>query len=116
KANPHRFEATAPHARIAVIVLNYNTAPLALQAALSAADDLDAEKDVVLIVDNNSPDGSADVIEEALSKMDRACVRLVRSPVNGGFAAGNNVGVRAVSAEAYVLLNSDTIVRRGTFE
>jgi GT2 family glycosyltransferase len=40
-------------------------------------------------------------------------VRLVRSPINGGFAAGNNVGIRAVRAEAYLLLNSDTIVRPG---
>ncbi|HEY3594838.1 MAG TPA: glycosyltransferase family 2 protein, partial [Polyangiaceae bacterium] len=32
---------------------------------------------------------------------------------NGGFAAGNNVGIRAVEADAYLLLNSDTLVRPG---
>jgi GT2 family glycosyltransferase len=38
---------------------------------------------------------------------------LLRSPINGGFASGNNFGIRSIRAEAYVLLNSDTIVQPG---
>lgn len=102
-----------PTARIAVVVLNYRTPDLTLQAAASAAADVDAARDCVVVVDNCSPDDSADLIEDGLQELGQPHVRLVRSPVNGGFAAGNNVGIRAVSAEAYVLLNSDTIVRPG---
>ena len=41
--------------------------------------------------------------------------RLISSKVNSGFAAGMNIGISAVEAEAYVLLNSDTIIRPGAF-
>jgi len=111
-----RLSAQIPQVRIAVIVLNYRTPELALEAAKSAADDLDPARDVVVIVDNASPDESATIIERGIRELARDHVRLVRSPVNGGFAAGNNVGIRAIAAEAYVLLNSDTIVRPGTME
>jgi len=111
---PHqRFSHGAPTHRVVAVVLNYCTPQLALNAAESAAADLDAERDIVLIVDNKSPDGSADWLEQALSERGLPGVRLVRSEENGGFAAGNNVGIRAVSAEVYWLLNSDTIVRPG---
>ncbi len=115
-ADSLRFSADPPTYRVAVIVLNYRTPELALQAAASAGRDVDPLRDVVLIVDNMSPDGSADRIEQALPDLGMDHVRLVRSPTNGGFAAGNNVGIRAVSAEAYMLLNSDTIVGAGTVE
>ncbi len=38
---------------------------------------------------------------------------VLRSAANGGFAAGNNLGIRSVRAGAYLLLNSDTLVRPG---
>ena len=68
----------------------------------------------VVVVDNHSPDDSADVIERAIRARGwSGWARLVRSGRNGGFSAGNNVGINAIDAEAYVLLNSDTIVRPG---
>lgn len=99
--------------RIAVIVLNYCTPELAIEAARSAALDVDPTQDVVIIVDNNSPDGSAARMETALKELNLPHIRLIRSPKNGGFAAGNNVGIRSITAQAYVLLNSDTVVRPG---
>jgi GT2 family glycosyltransferase len=37
----------------------------------------------------------------------------VESPRNGGFSAGNNLGIAQLTARYYLLLNSDTIVRPG---
>jgi len=42
-----------------------------------------------------------------------AWASVLRSTVNVGFAAGNNLGIRAVQPAAYLLLNSDTLVRPG---
>ena len=42
--------------------------------------------------------------------------RLLPSDVNGGFSAGNNLGIQAIDAENYLLLNSDTIVRPGAIQ
>jgi GT2 family glycosyltransferase len=40
-------------------------------------------------------------------------VSLIRSPVNYGFAGGNNLALQAVHAERYLMLNSDAFVRPG---
>jgi GT2 family glycosyltransferase len=44
------------------------------------------------------------------------CTRLIESSTNGGFAAGNNIGIKSCDARFYLLLNSDTLVREGALE
>lgn len=99
--------------QLAVVVLNYKTPGLVLDCLNSLQPEIDGNDAYeVLVVDNCSGDGSDNQIETALN--DRGWsdwARVVRSPVNGGFAAGNNVGIRATDAENVLLLNSDTIVR-----
>ncbi|KUF10226.1 glycosyltransferase family 2 protein [Pseudoponticoccus marisrubri] len=101
--------------RILVVSLNYRTAEMTLRsvrAALAAMQGLEAE---LVIVDNDSQDGSHARMAEALATEDWAQgqpIRLIRSDRNGGFGAGNNVGIRARmsdgSAPDYVyILNSD---------
>ncbi|HEY3593992.1 MAG TPA: glycosyltransferase [Polyangiaceae bacterium] len=98
---------------IAIIILNYRTPDLAIDCLASLASQIEPDVHVV-VVDNASGDGSADRIEQFVveSGFGEWC-KIVRSPLNGGFAAGNNIGIRAVDADAYILLNSDTIVREG---
>lgn len=103
-------------ARIAVVVLHYRTPGLVLQCLETLVPEVDPERDRVIVVDNASGDESAARIHEGLRARHLAGVRLLVSPVNGGFAAGNNLGVRAVRARAYLLLNSDTLLRPGAVE
>jgi N-acetylglucosaminyl-diphospho-decaprenol L-rhamnosyltransferase len=98
---------------LAVIVLNYRTAELTLDCLASLEREVD-EGVRVVVVDNASGDGSDTAIERAIAERGWArWARLLRAPANDGFAAGNNLGIRSVEAAAYVLLNSDTIVRPG---
>jgi GT2 family glycosyltransferase len=61
-----------------------------------------------VVIDNGSGDGSAKIIETAIADEGWSdWARLIASPVNGGFAAGNNIGFQAEPAQAYLLLNSD---------
>ncbi|WP_420327216.1 glycosyltransferase family 2 protein [Mameliella sp.] len=107
-------------ARILVVSLNYRTAEMTLRsvrAALQAMQGMDAE---LVIVDNDSGDGSFERIAQALateSWAQGAPVRLLQSGKNGGFGAGNNVGIRAGMSDGgipdYVyLLNSDAFPAR----
>lgn len=107
-------------ARILVVSLNYRTAEMTLRsvrAALQAMQGMDAE---LVIVDNDSGDGSFERIAQALateSWAQGARVRLLQSGKNGGFGAGNNVGIRAGMSDGgipdYVyLLNSDAFPAR----
>ncbi|MFO0693786.1 MAG: glycosyltransferase family 2 protein [Polyangiales bacterium] len=98
---------------LAILILNYRTTEMTLDCLESLAADVTPTMTVV-VVDNASGDGSADRIEKGIDERGYgAWARVLRSPVNGGFAAGNNFGMRSVDADAYVLLNSDTIVRPG---
>jgi hypothetical protein len=73
----------------------------------------------VIVVDNASPDGAAERVEQAIAQAGwGAWARLVRAPSNGGFAAGNNIALRTLRGQAQpadlvLLLNPDTIVRPG---
>jgi N-acetylglucosaminyl-diphospho-decaprenol L-rhamnosyltransferase len=73
----------------------------------------------VVVVDNASPDDAAERVAQAIADNHwGAWATLVRAPSNGGFAAGNNVAIREMLAEAQpaefcLLLNPDTLVRPG---
>jgi GT2 family glycosyltransferase len=97
---------------LAVIVLNFRTAELTCGCLETLAGEIEPGVEVV-VVDNASDDGSAAAIERVVAARSWRWARVLRSPVNGGFAAGNNLGIRSVDARAYVLLNSDTLVRPG---
>ena len=100
--------------RLAVVVLNYRTPKLVADCLATLEGQIDPIQDLAVVVDNHSGDGSDDQIEQEIAQRGWGdWVRLVRSPVNGGFAAGNNVGIEAVRAQRYLLLNSDTLMRDG---
>ncbi len=102
-----------PLVELAVVILNYRTPVLTADCLDSIASEVVPGMQVV-VVDNASGDGSADAIERHIAQRGFAAwARLLRSPVNGGFAAGNNLAILAVPARVYILLNSDTLVRPG---
>lgn len=110
-------DALSPLPSIAVLIVNYRTAALALDAAASAlAQALPGRSLQVHIVDNASPGADAAHLAEALAQrgwQDR--VTLWPEKVNHGFGRGNNVVLAALAATAtppdYVLLlNPDAVL------
>ncbi|WP_411819329.1 glycosyltransferase family 2 protein [Hyphococcus formosus] len=99
---------------VCVIILNYGTPDLTIASAQSVIDEITALGGELVIVDNCSPDDSAKRLRLWVDNQPETyAINLVLSPVNGGYAAGNNLGLNAGDAEFYVLLNSDTVVRSG---
>jgi GT2 family glycosyltransferase len=96
---------------LAVVIVSYNVRDLlrdCLRSVLDSRGDFAFE---VCVVDNNSGDGSAEVVSAEFPD-----VRLVRAE-NRGYAAGNNQGLRAFGfvagspcARHALLLNPDTVV------
>ena len=71
----------------------------------------------MFIVDNASPDDSLEKIRAWRAALETEIpVEIIASPVNGGFAAGNNLGLKHCDARYCVLLNSDTIVQPDAIE
>lgn len=60
----------------------------------------------VLVLDNGSSDGTAEWMKERYGRDSR--FRLIASPVNLGFCAGNNRLVEESAGDAVALLNNDT--------
>jgi N-acetylglucosaminyl-diphospho-decaprenol L-rhamnosyltransferase len=87
---------------IAVAVVNFNTRDH-LEACLAS---VSAAAPEVVVVDNASSDGSAEMVRSNFPE-----VALIENADNRGYGAGANQAIRA-SAQPYVLLiNSDTRVR-----
>ena len=101
--------------KLAIVILNYRTPQLVIDCLKSLENEVQANPTThVIVVDNNSGDDSISIIEKAIQDHTwQDWVRLIVSPVNGGFSAGNNIGIQSLEAEAYLLLNSDTVVRPG---
>ena len=91
-----------PVTDVRVGIVSWNTADLLARclAALPAAlGDLRAE---IVVVDNASDDGSAEVVSG------HAGVTLVRNPTNVGYARAMNQALAATDAEVLIALNPDT--------
>lgn len=103
---------------LCVVIVNYRTGGLTVGALESLADQIAGGSDrAVVVVDNASGDGSAETIDTAIAERGwQGWARLIRSPENGGFSAGNNIGIRAVTADFYLLLNSDARLRPGALD
>lgn len=104
---------------VQVVVLNWRTPDMSLDAATAALTQMEGIAGGVTIVDNGSGDGSFERMQAAVQARgwDRARVAVVQSGWNGGFGAGNNHGVRqglpdGSRPDLVYLLNSDAIPSR----
>lgn len=98
--------------RLLTIILNWRTADMTLRAAEAARDAMRRTGGEIVIVDNDSQDGSFEAISAHVAEAGWNEVRVIQSGHNGGFGAGNNVGIRAGMADGgrpdlVYVLNSD---------
>lgn len=94
---------------LGIVILNYNTRDV-LRECLRSLSEARGIVFETIVVDNSSSDGSADMVRREFPK-----VGLIASPRNGGYASGNNQGLREFISRqepprALMLLNADTMV------
>lgn len=77
---------------VLTVVLNWRTADMTLRAVAAAEKAMEGISGSITVVDNDSGDGSYETMVAALA--DHSRVTVVQSGRNGGFGAGNNVGIR----------------------
>ena len=98
--------------KILTIILNYKTAAMTLRSAEAARVAMEGLPGEIVIVDNDSQDGSFETLRDHVASEGWDRVRVLQSGHNGGYGAGNNVGIRAGLSDGskpdYVyVLNSD---------
>lgn len=93
--------------KVAVVILNYNGKDF-LRKFLPTVIERTGTDAEVWVADNNSLDGSTDVMNEEFPD-----VKLLENHYNAGFAGGYNMALERIEADYYVLLNSDIEVTKG---
>lgn len=89
---------------VSIIIVSYNTVDI-LRSCLASLFSLDIAVDVeVIVVDNDSRDGSRRMVREEFPT-----VLLIANDENAGFARANNQGMAVAGGAFFLLLNSDTV-------
>ncbi|NOX95458.1 MAG: glycosyltransferase family 2 protein [Alphaproteobacteria bacterium] len=103
--------------RLGVVIVNYQTPVLAERCVAALAPMLSAADARAVIVDNDSQDGSYERLRDYCANLpERERIMVVEAGCNGGFSAGNNIGVAALQADYILLLNSDAIVHASALD
>ena len=102
---------------LSIVIVSYNTKKITEDCIKSINRSLTNTKIKyeIIVVDNNSLDGSAQTLEKIAQDQSSHLVYF-QTGSNQGFGRGNNFGVKKASGEYILLLNSDTIVLNRSIE
>lgn len=95
--------------KVSVVIVNYNVRDLLRQALRSIERSLADIPSEVIVVDNNSVDGSVSMLSGEFPE-----VNVIDNHSNIGFSAANNQGIQEAAGEYLFILNPDTIVEEDT--
>lgn len=91
--------------KLSIILVSYNTREILNNALTKVYEQTQMSDFEVIVVDNDSHDGSADMVAQFFPQ-----AKLIRHDQNAGFAAGNNLGITMARGDYILLLNSDAYV------
>lgn len=96
--------------RLSIVIVSFNARVDLAHCLLSLKKNPPAIDHEIVVVDNDSSDGSAEAAQTIPG------VRVVRMGRNAGFSAANNAGIRESTGDVLLLLNSDTLVPPGAID
>ena len=96
---------------LSIILVSYNTKEHTLKALSSVYEQTEDTNFEVILVDNDSKDGSLEAVQEAFPQ-----VQSYASGGNLGFAGGVHFGVDRSKGDLILLLNPDTLVLDGAID
>lgn len=102
---------------LSIIIPSFNTKEITQQCLRLLLNGLKKEKDLsweVIVVDNGSRDGSAQMLAE-INKVDKR-LRVIANKKNLGYPKANNQGVKKAEGRYVLFLNSDVFIKRIKFK
>jgi hypothetical protein len=96
---------------LSIVIVNYNVKEFLqnlVESINKASKNITTE---IIVVDNNSDDGSTEIIQEKYP-----FVNLIKNKENVGFGRANNIGLKISRGKYILMINPDTIVREDTFD
>lgn len=99
-----------------IVIINYNTAKLSLQAIKSIEEKVENISDYeIILVDNASEAADFNELQSGIENFTNKQIKLIRSRINVGFGAGNTIGVQNAVGAYYIFMNSDVILTEDSF-
>ena len=99
---------------LSVIIASYNTKDLTVASVESVLKEKPGFSLEVIVVDDGSKDESVEALKEIEEQFKN--VKVVVNKENLGYVGTNNKGIKASSGKYILLLNSDTVVKKGSLE
>lgn len=96
--------------KLSIIIVNYNVKHFLEQCLHSVQSAINDQEIEVFVVDNNSVDGSLDMVKKKFPD-----VKIIANKYNAGFSKANNQAIREARGEYVLLLNPDTVVENDSF-
>ncbi len=97
--------------KVSVVIVNYNVRDLLRQSLRSIERSLAGIPSEVIVVDNNSVDGSVGMLAKEFPN-----ITVIANRANIGFSAANNQAMRLATGKYFFILNPDTIVEEETIK
>jgi len=95
--------------RVSVIIVSYNVKEFLQQCILSLKTALEKYEHELIVIDNDSVDGTVNIIRQKFTD-----VILIENRTNVGFAAACNQGLAISRGDLILLLNPDTMIQEDT--
>lgn len=96
---------------VSIIIVSWNTLGLLRKCLQSVYDETKAHSFEIIVIDNNSPDNSAEMVRNEFPE-----VKLIPNNFNNGFAPANNQGLKIAKGNNILFLNPDTVVLDGAID
>lgn len=96
---------------LSIIIVNYKTKVLTLACIESVFSSITSYNYEIILIDNASNDGTIEAVNDRFPQ-----VITITNTDNVGFSKANNQGIRIAQGRYVLLLNSDTIAQRDTFQ
>src|SRR3954447_24824969 len=93
-----------PEPTVCVSIVTFNSSRYIRRCLEAVLSQQDVRLDIV-VVDNASGDDTCSILEDFGDR-----IRLIRNPINTGFAAGQNQAIRSSTAEWILTLNPDVLL------
>jgi len=97
--------------KLSIIIVNYNVKFFLEQCLISVCKAVESIENEIIVVDNNSIDGSIKIVKEKFPQ-----VKLIENTTNLGFSKANNQAIKECKGEYILLLNPDTLLEDDTLK
>ena len=99
--------------KVSAIIINYRTKDILRDCILNLEGQYDNFE--LIVIDNDSPDGSAEMMKKEFPKDKYPWVTLIEAP-NNGLAASSNIGLEKATGDYLLYMGSDAFPEKGAIE